>query len=107
MDWSRDTTKRLSTQYLSLHKVLEADGMKKLPEVDYAYNTAIQESSRHTPYRAMFGRQIKLPIEEDYDPAKKLQQHLCGQDPPGEVMEMNKKKNRSQREEKQKQHEII
>ena len=28
----------------------------KLPEVVYAYNTAVQESTKHTPFEAMFGR---------------------------------------------------
>ena len=43
----------------------------------------------------MFGRQAKLPVdfnvEEDYDPAEKLQHHLCSHDPPDEVVAMNKK----------------
>ena len=43
---------------------------ENLPEVVYAYNTAVQESSRHTPFEAMFGWQAKLPInfntQEDY-----------------------------------------
>ena len=43
----------------------------------------------------MFGRQAKLPIdfnvEEEYDPATKLQEHLSSHDPPDEVVEMNRK----------------
>ena len=43
----------------------------------------------------MFGRQAKLPIdlnvEEEYDPATKLQVHLCSHDPPHEVADMNRK----------------
>ena len=42
----------------------------------------------------MFGRQAKLPIDlnvEEYDPATKLQVHLCSHDPPHEVADMNRK----------------
>ena len=62
----------------------------KLAEVVYAYNTAVQESSRCTPFEAMFGRQAKLPIDfnldKDYDPDKKLKQHLGSHDPPEEAI---------------------
>ena len=82
----------------SLSKVAQSIWSKwdeKLPEVVYAYNTAIQESSRHTPFQAMFGRQAKSPVdfnvEEDYDPAEKLQHHICSHDTPDEVVAMNKK----------------
>ena len=75
-------------------KAFEASGMKSCPKW-YAYNTTIQESSRHTPFQAMFGRQAKLPVdfnvEEDYDPAEKLKHHLCSHDPPDDVVAMNKK----------------
>ena len=68
----------------------------KLAEVVYAYNTAVQESSRCTPFEAMFGRQAKLPIDfnldEDYDPDKKLKQHLGSHDPPEEAIAMNRKR---------------
>ena len=67
----------------------------KLAEVVYAYNTAVQESSRCTPFEAMFGRQAKLPIDfnldEDYDPDKKLKQHLDSHDPPEEAIAMNRR----------------
>ena len=43
----------------------------------------------------MFGRQAKLPIdfnlEEDYDPDKKLEQHLGSHDPPEEAIAMHRK----------------
>ena len=49
----------------------------KLPEIVYSYNTAVQESSRHTPFEAMFGRQAKLPVdfntEKEFDPDVKLE----------------------------------
>ena len=47
-----------------------------LKEIIYAYNTAVQESSRHTPFEAMFGRIARLPIDynamDSYDPEKQL-----------------------------------
>ena len=68
---------------------------EKLPEIVYGYNTAVQESSRHTPFEAMFGRQAKLPVdfnaEEDYDPDRKLEQHLANHDPSDEAIEMHRK----------------
>lgn len=35
----------------------------KLQEVVYAYNTAVQESTKHTPFEAMFGRVACLPVD--------------------------------------------
>ena len=35
----------------------------KLQEVVYAYNTAVQESTKHTPFEAMFGRVARLPVD--------------------------------------------
>lgn len=50
----------------------------KLPELVYAYNTAVQESSKFTPFEVMFGRMAKLPIDfnalELYDVQEKLQE---------------------------------
>ena len=34
-----------------------------LQEVVYAYNTAVQESTKHTPFEAMFGRVARLPVD--------------------------------------------
>lgn len=36
-------------------------------EVVYAYNTAVQESTKHTPFEAMFGRRGRLPIDLNSD----------------------------------------
>ena len=63
----------------------------------------------------MFGRQAKLlvdfNVEEDYDPAEKLQYHICSHDTPDEVVSTNKKaiddavkKNIEQAQEKQKEY---
>ena len=35
----------------------------KLNEVVYAYNTAVQESTKYTSFEAMFGRVARLPID--------------------------------------------
>jgi len=52
---------------------------EKLTEVVYAYNTAYQESTKCTPFEAMFGRQAKLPIdfntESSYDLEQKLEEY--------------------------------
>ena len=68
---------------------------ENLPEVVYAYNTAVQESSRHTPFEAMFGRQAKMPIdfnaEEDYKPEEKLEQHLASQQPSDDAVAIHRK----------------
>lgn len=49
-----------------------------MPELVYAYNTAVQESSKFTPFEVMFGRMAKLPIDfnalELYDVQEKLQE---------------------------------
>ena len=34
----------------------------KLPEVVFAYNTAVQESTKHTPFEAIFRRMARLPV---------------------------------------------
>ena len=41
----------------------------KLQEVVYAYNTAVQESTKHTPFEAMFGRVGRLPVDFNANPA--------------------------------------
>ena len=87
IDWTRDTTKRLSTQYLSL---LKADGMKSCSGL---FMRLFRSHVGTLPFE-LFGIQAKLPIdfnaEEDCDPAKKLQQYLCSQYPSEE--KNNKKK---------------
>uniref|UniRef100_A0A1X7VLE3 Integrase catalytic domain-containing protein n=1 Tax=Amphimedon queenslandica TaxID=400682 RepID=A0A1X7VLE3_AMPQE len=36
---------------------------EKLSEVVYAYNTAIQEPTKYSPFEVMLGRKAKLPID--------------------------------------------
>ena len=51
----------------------------KLKEIVYAYNTAVQESTKHTPFEAMFGRVARLPIDfnamDHYDPDQQLEDY--------------------------------
>ena len=48
---------------------------EKLGEVVYGYNTAVQDSTQHTPFEVMFGRVARLPIDinmsNQVDPEKK------------------------------------
>ena len=49
----------------SLTKFAQEDHImwnKNLLEVVYAYNTAVQDSSKFTPFEAMFGRVARLPV---------------------------------------------
>lgn len=56
----------------------------KLPEVVYAYNTAVQESTKHTPFEAMFGRVGRLPVDfnatSNYDADAKLEAYMEAED---------------------------
>ena len=69
---------------------------EKLPEIVYSYNTAVQESSRHTPFEAMFGRQAKLPVdfntEKEFDPDVKLEKELNSHSPSKDVISTNHKR---------------
>ena len=51
----------------------------KLGEVVYAYNTAMQESIKHTPFDAMFGRMAHPPVDfnsaKHYDPDAVLKEY--------------------------------
>ena len=48
---------------------------EKLSEVVYGYNTAMQDSTQHTPFEVMFDRVARLPIDinmsNQVDPGKK------------------------------------
>ena len=49
-----------------------------LDQVVFAYNTAVQELTKYTPFQAMFGRMARIPIDinscPNYDAAEKLQE---------------------------------
>jgi len=53
---------------------------EQLVEVVYSYNTAVQESTRHSPFEVMFGRKANLPIDFNvvatYDTDEKLGEFL-------------------------------
>ena len=53
---------------------------EQLVEVVYSYNTAVQESTRHTPFEVMFGRKANLPIDFNavaaYEPDEKLREFV-------------------------------
>ena len=57
---------------------------KNLLEVVYAYNTAVQESSKFTPFEAMFGRVARLPVDfaaaTNYDADEKVKEFVDAAD---------------------------
>ena len=59
----------------------------KLSQVVYAYNTALQESTKHTPFEAMFEIVARLPIDfnvkSTYDVDVKQQKYLKAEDKDG------------------------
>ena len=50
-----------------------------LSEVVYAYNTAIQESTKYSPFEATFGRKAKLSVDfnskEHYSPERLVREY--------------------------------
>lgn len=56
---------------------------EKLQEIVYAYNSAMQESSRYSPFEAMFSRLAKLPVDFNisttYDAKDKLNEYLTSE----------------------------
>ena len=69
---------------------------EKLAEVVYSYNSAYQESSKHTPFEAMFGRVARLPVDintdKQYDPDRMLQQTLASDEPDEEERSAKRRK---------------
>ena len=59
----------------------------KLSQIVYAYNTALQESTKHTPFEAMFEIVARLPIDfnvkSTYDVNVKQQEYLKAEDEDG------------------------
>jgi len=80
MAWMRDLIRLSATLLRNFAQEKRCSWDEKLPEIVYSYNTAVQESSRHTPFEAMFGRQAKLPVdfntEKEFDPDVKLEKEL-------------------------------
>ena len=65
----------------SIVKYVESDRENwdaHLDQVVFAYNTAVQESTKYTPFQAMFGRMARIPVDinssPNYDAAEKLQE---------------------------------
>ena len=73
------------------------DWDEKLPEVVYAYNTAVHESTKHTPFEVMFGRMARLPVDIDFarhcEPTEKLDEYVKRKEP----QENEKKKKKRHR----------
>ncbi len=61
------------------------NSLSKFAEVVYSYNTAVQESSKHTPFEAMFGRVGRLPVDfsadKEFDADKKVHQFVTSDEP--------------------------
>ena len=57
---------------------------KNLLEVVYAYNTAVQDSSKFTPFEATFGRVARLPVDfittTNYDADAKVKEFVDAAD---------------------------
>ena len=88
---------------------------ENLAEVVYSYNTAVQESTKHTPFECMFGRVAILPVDintaAEYNPDEMVQQFAEAGEPDEEEMvakrlrtEANVKANIEQAQKKQKCH---
>ena len=72
----------------SIVKYVESDRENwdaHLDQVVFAYNTAVQESTKYTPFQAMFGRMARIPVDinssPNYDAAEKLQEFLQADQP--------------------------
>ena len=66
----------------------------KLQEVIYAYNTSVQESTKHNPFEAMFGRMARLPVDFNagqYDPDAALEEY-CAADEEDELDQLPKRR---------------
>ena len=69
---------------------------EKLDEIFYSYNTAVHESTKVSPFEAMFGRIARLPIDFNaslkYNADEKLKQFCSSKDPDKDVKDAMQKK---------------
>ena len=69
---------------------------EKLDEIVYSYNTAVQESTKFSPFEAMFGRIARLPIDFNaslnYDADEQLKQFCSSKDPEKMLKTLRKRK---------------
>ena len=88
---------------------------ENLGEVVYSYSTAVQESTKHTPFESMFGRVAVLPVDINttgvYNPEEMVEQFAEAKEPDEEAsaakrqrMEANVKANIDEAQKKQKLH---
>ena len=80
MAWTNALTRPWLMHCLNMPKNIERPGMSTWGKsCTCSYNTAVQESTKHTPFEAMYGR-AKLPIDfnavQDYNADEKLQEFL-------------------------------
>ena len=65
-------------------------------EVVYSYNTAVQESTKHTPFESMFGRMAILPVDisaaGNYDPDDMIKQFDEAKEPDEEESKAKRQK---------------
>ena len=69
---------------------------EKFDEIVYSYNSAVQESTKVSPFEAMFGRIACLPIDFNaslkYNGDEKLKQFCSSKDPDKDVKDAMQKK---------------